>query len=616
MDGLIVLPAAAALAGLFVWSIHTVGRWLVRGLGLRVVDRQAAHLAAGLICYSIAGLSLGACGWCRWPVLAALAVLPGLVAIGTGIRRLRESLAGLWAEQRPDGAATLALLAIALVYLATAAVPSFHYDLLVNYLGVPKDYLIQGHLDGLDHNIHSSLSLVLHVLIGFVLALSEPLNRTEFLFGTASVWGALHLIVIAATAHRLQVLATVLTRDAGRARRAGVIAMMLWLSMPQTLLLALFENAEFLTTYLALCIAGVALRGEGRDEALTVGALCGVMVAAKPQLAVFGACAVVIAMLRSSAVRASLAAATAALLPALSMLRNWIVFGGPLFPYVGKTADHADAARALLSENAIALPDTPAASADRVWGLLTLQPETGITLLALVLVFLARVRSLRFWLLASVALLVPLLASSQLHNVLRWAQPGLVLLLLAAAVNLVDRVSWTRAVRWAVTGFLLTSLWLALGFLSSTIGSLPHVAQARDHFITQQIPDYAVRQDLMARPGGVLWLGQLYGYYGAAKGPIPAPQNGASIGRILGTGTAESIRQRLLARGVRWICLCQLHHATAPGSAYWSWLDDGRRQILGELLASLPVEHPRNGITIYDLGDERLQPASTDSETP
>jgi hypothetical protein len=444
MHDLLILLVAATLAGLFLWSVHTVGRWLVTGIGLRVVDSQAAHLAAGLTAYFITGLLLGAIGWFRWPLLVGLAVLPGLATMAPGVTRLRQALTKVWAGQRPEAAPALALLAIAIAYMAAAAAPSFHYDLLVNYLGVPKDYLIQGHLGGLDYNIHSGLSLVLHVFIAYLLALSEPLNRTGFLFGTAPVWGALHLIVIAAMAHRLQVLAATMSRDSERARLAAWLGLALWLSMPQTLLLSHLESADFLTTYLALAIAGVAVRAEGRDDGLTVGALCGVMIAAKPQLAILGACAIGIVVLKLPRWRGLLAAAVAALLPALAMLRNLICFGSPLFPYHGGAPHHAEPARALLAENAIASPDSIAHLIDRAWKLSTLQPEAGITLVAVLLVLFARVRSARFWLLALAALLIPVLSSSHAPNVLRWAQPGLVLLLLAAAVNLIE-LSWSSS---------------------------------------------------------------------------------------------------------------------------------------------------------------------------
>jgi hypothetical protein len=356
----------------------------------------------------------------------------------------------------------------------------------------------------------------------------------------------------------------------------------LWLSMPQTLLMALLESADFLTTYLALAIAGVTVRAKSRDDGLIVGALCGLLVAAKPQLAVFGICAIVIVVSSLPRWRGLPAAAVAALLPALAMLRNLICFGSPLFPYHGGAPHHAEPARALLTENAIAPPDSVALLIDRVWRLATLQPETGITLLAVLLILFARVRSARFWLLSSAALLIPVLSSSHAPTVLRWAQPGLILLLLAAAVNLIELSSSTRAIRWAATGFLMISLWLALNFLANTAGPFTHLTQGRDSFLSSQIPSYTVRHELVRRSGRVLWLGELFGYYGAVKGPIPAPQNGSSLEPILGSGPAEAIRERLRTRGVRWIYLCNLHRVTGPD--------------------------PLGGVTIYDLGGRDRPP--------
>ncbi len=298
MDAALLFPFALVLAGLLLWSVHTVGRWLVNGLGLQVSDTQAAHLAAGLTVYALAGALLGSVGLYRWPLLLIAGIGPGLITIRIGWNILRAGFGKVRTAITEPGSGLSWILGgtIALTYIAVAVAPSFHYDLLVNYLGVPKDYLIQGDLGGLPHNIHSSLSLTLHVLIGYTLALSELLNRTEFLFGTASVWGALHLIIIFAAGRRLGLLAEALIGDRKVAWQAGWAALMLWLTMPQTLLFALLENAEFLTTFLAITIAGVALSGRRRDDPLVVGALCGVMVASKPQTALFAVAALIIAL--------------------------------------------------------------------------------------------------------------------------------------------------------------------------------------------------------------------------------------------------------------------------------------------------------------------------------
>ncbi len=389
-----------------------------------------------------------------------------------------------------------------MTYLAVAVAPSFHYDLLVNYLAVPKDYLIQGGIAGLPHNIHSSLSLILHVVIGFPLALSELLNRTDFLFGAAPVWGALHLIVIVATGRRLQLLAEALVADREIGRQAGWTALMLWLTMPQTLLLALLENAEFLTTYLAIAIAGVALSGRRRDDPLIVGALCGLMIASKPQTAAFAVAALIISLApRWRSWRSLATLAATALLPAAAMLRNAVVYGGFLFPYRSGPGIDGDAARALLAENAVSLPTTVAAFAGRIWHVVTLQPEVGVTLPIIVLVLLGRVRNARFWMLAAIAVLTPIATSANAPNTLRWVQPGLVLLLLAAAVNLVAAAPRRSPVRWATAAFLIASLALSVVFVVRTTGPFPHLLMTEEEFLADRIPTFEVRRGLMGRPG-------------------------------------------------------------------------------------------------------------------
>lgn len=614
MDAALLFPVALVLAGMFLWSVHTVGRWVVEVLRLQVSDSQAARLAAGLTVYAAAGVALGSLNLYRWPLVLAAAVGPGLIAVRRGVTALREAateLRGMTVGVRPDPVWVSGGL-VAAIYLAVAVAPSFHYDLLVNYLGVPKDYLIRGDLAALPHNIHSSLSLALHVLIGYPLALSELLNRSEFLFGTASVWGALHLIVIIATGRRLQLLAGALIADRGIARQAGWTALALWLTMPQTLLLALLENAEFLTTYLGVAIAGVAIGGRRRDDPLIVGALCGLLVASKPQSAIFAAAALGIVVIpRWRSWRSLAALAAAGLLPAAAMLRSAIVFGGFFFPYRPGAGPEAEAARALLAENAVSLPESLGALVGRITAVATLEPETGVTLVIIVLVLLGRVRSPRFWALAAAALATPLLTSANATNTLRWVQPGLLMLLLAAAINLVELAPQRGPVRWATAAFLAASLVLSVSFVVRTTGPFPHLVMTEDAFLAERIPTFEVRRGLMRRSGNVLWMGELYGYYGAAKGPIPAPQNGAYFSRFLGAGSPEEIRGRLTAGGYGWISLCRLHRATAPGTGHWSWMTAGDVRAVEGLLAGLPAEHPMNGVAVYRVTLPEAPPGSS-----
>jgi hypothetical protein len=603
MSGLLMLPVALVLAAGFAAGIHLVGAWIVSRLRLEVSDRQAAHLAFGLTAYGLIGLALGAAGWLRWPLLAVLALLPALLAI----RRLPAAISSIADTARSSisegepGPLTLCLLATGLVYLLAAAVPSFHYDVLVNYIGVPKDYLIQGHTGSLPHNIHSSVSFFLHIAACFLLALGEPIRTGPFLFGAAPVWGAFHLIVIAATVHRGWIVVEALGADSRTARHAVTLAALAWLIMPQTLLLALFESAEFLVTYLVVTLTGVLLRQSRRHDILVVALLGGLLVACKPQTALLALAAIGWASVGSRVSRVAVALLSAGVLPAAAQLRNLVEFGGPLFPYVGGDGPAAAAARALLAENSVTLPHSPTELGTRLWDVLTLQGETGISLVLLVALAAGKVRRLRFWVIAALAFGVPIVLSSNAHNVLRWSQPGLVLLLIGAGVNLAALIAGRRAMIWAAAAFCAAGLVMAIRFTTAVVGPTSPPADARA-FLARMIPTLETRAELMERPGRVLWMGELYGCYGASKGPIPAPQNGAAIGELIGSRDPDEIRQRLADRGFRWISLCTLHDATGPGSDYWSWLEPDQRRALGELLASLPSERPQDGVTIYDLG--------------
>ncbi len=609
MNGALILLPASALAFVFVVSLLTVGRWIVVRLRLETSDTSAAHLAAGVTAYTAMGVLLGATESFRWPLLAGLAVAPAFAAAPRLIRSATQKWPTL-RNRRPTTLtiepleAVLGLLAV--IYVVAAAVPTFHYDLLVNYLGVPKDYLIQGNLGALAHNVHSSLSMPLHAFIAFELSLGELLSGSPFLFGWAPVWGALHLIVIAAIGDLIRRMAVALAPDAQQAAFATPAALVLWLAMPQTLLLAVLENAEFLTTYLGLNIAFLTLTATRRDDVVVVGALSGLMIAAKPQLALFALTALVLVPTNGSWRRKAAGIILAAALPMTTQIRNLMVFGSFLYPYAGGTGAAAQAAQALLLENAAALPGSLTDMTRRCWRLVTLQPETGISLLALSAIFLAPVQRLRFWILTAVATLVPLALSANTPNTLRWSQLGLVLLFLAAGLGLARVASKIRTTRWVAAALGLTAIWFAVSFTVATLGPIGFLTSGPEPVLKVMIPDYGVRRDLVQRPGRVLWMGELYGFYGARKGPIAAPQNGFSHGRLLGSGTPSELKDRLTAEGYGWICFNRRHRATGPESAHWEWLGTAQRESIAELLNSLPAIQPVDGVTVYDL-EPRLQ---------
>ncbi len=106
-------------------------------------------------------------------------------------------------------------------------------------------------------------------------------------------------------------------------------------------------------------------------------------------------------------------------------------------------------------------------------------------------------------------------------------------------------------------------------------------------------------------------MGELYGYYGAAKGPIAAPQNGSYFSRYLSPGPAEEVRRRLFDDGYGWMSLCRLHRATAPGTDHWSWMTGDDRRTVETLLAQLPAEHPMNGVSVHRITPPLESPPSS-----
>jgi len=597
--------AAAALALLFWFSVRSVGATLIRSWR-RIEERWAAEVALGLTAYVVLGLVLGAVSAFHWQVLAVAAVLPGVGRLVVAVLGLATGR-GPWGETTASRGAglllTVALGAALALHAVAATGPPVTYDLLVNYLAVPTEYLIQGNLGALDHNVFSGLSLPLHVLIAYTLALGEPIRTTPFVFGFAPVYGMVLLGCVVGIFWCVFRLASQLLPRSDEAPDTARIAVLLWLTMPQTLLITAMGFPDLLLTAIAMVLAVVVVSSPRDDQRLGVvgGLLAGLLVASKAQMAAFAGIAVLMLLARSRPATWPRVVVSSMLLPLVGMVRNTLAFGNPLFPHLAGDGPAADAARRLAAENVLDLTPSPVDVFAHLWRFLTLQPETGITFVALLAIFPSRARDPRFWGLAVVPVLALNAVSGSTYNVLRWTQPAIVLLLVLAATNLVRSVSRSRVIAMALVAVLVFSAVLAVTFTGRLVGfgdrlTTPPMVRAR-----RQVPDIELRARLVQMEGRVLYVGVLHGTYGTGNGLIPTILDGRVLARWLATDDPDEMVTRLQSDGYRWLAVSQAFDSKLRAAGYWDWQTHEQAAAFGRLLSSVPVLDREGGTTVYAL---------------
>ncbi len=600
------LIAAAVLAVVFWASVRTVGRVVLRIGGWRTDDEASAEVAFGLGGYWLCAAVLGSVGWLWWPAVAALGGLPGVVGIARSVVRRRRhrigaAVDGEAAWQRLTWAG---LAAVTVVYALLACAPAVHYDLLVNYLAVPKDYLVAGSATPLPANVFSTFGFGLHALILFPLALSELVDGSVFLFGGAEVVGFANLgamVVAGAAAVRL---GSRLSHGAPGAGRAALAAVLLWACMPQNLLVAALELPDPVVTCLAIVMVAtlVAARGGGAGDALACGIASGLLVAAKPQAAVPAAVVGLWWLVRLRRDNSSVlyfAAALVAWLPAA--IRSWVHLGSPLAPFLG-AAGRAEAVERLLAENAVDLPSGVAAFSTRLIDLVTLYPEVGLIPVALAGLVLARPRSPVVLAVGLVPVVVLCLVSGSTHNVLRWLQAPVLLLLVLAGVGAVGLAQRVPVVRALPLVLAVVSLVIGVMWVDATVGAWRGL----------KAPETTVRAtvsafDLRRRMAGssidrVLWIGEVQGYWGARNGTFPTVRDGAYLGRILESGDPVA---SLRAEGFTAVIRTHGREEMLEEQGFWRDVGpspEAARRAVDELLAGLPVRDMSRDGEMYDLG--------------
>jgi len=571
--------------------------------------------------YALTGTMLGLVGALRWPLVAALALVPALVTAPRWARpgHLGGALAPWLAAIRAEPVAAAGLAALTAGYTALATLPVFHHDMVVNYLAVPKAYLLAGNAAPLPWNVFSSTSFALHGLLAFPVALNAVLPDGPFAFGWGTVYGAFHLIVTVASVWVLgEILSRARPRPAALAVPGAALGAILWLMMPQTALLGALKLVEMVTTFvaLALVVEVVDLDRSTVQAGTAAGLLAGLLVAAKAQLGAFAALAAIVLVLRRRSLRPVVGFGLAALVVLLPQLgRNGIAYGAPLFPYLGGGGEPLQAAHDWMAINAVALPTGAAELGRRLAELVTLQPETGISVALLLLAVLAPVRAT--WLVAFgvVPVITLTVASGATYHVLRWGQASLVLLFGVAGMGLAALLARHRWLRFPAALILAVGALLATRFTCGTIGGCSQLLLPPEEVVARHIPSLPARQRLIELPEArVLYLGELDGCYGLENGILPSPHDGGPLLASLVAPDPDTTLRRLADAGIDVVTVDRAFDQILGPRAPWHALDAEQRRSFALMLSGLepiPVPAPVRAFRITV-----REPRPADGEPP
>ena len=351
-------PLAArfgVLLALVIESALAAGAWLTAAIGLGYVLRRAlagpdGELGVGLVAQ--AGLGIAGLGLIDWALGLSGMLNPTTAWVVTaagwgGLAWQLGATRGRWndPERWPTwpwpiiAAAPAAGLLIGATCLAPGGLWSsefFGYDVLSYHLQLPQEWMRNGAITGLEHNVYSYLP-----------------NLAEATFMHLACWFG----SAAEAAYAAQMLTAMITLtaatgigrivDAFAGDRAGAIAAGVYLAMPWTIVTGSMAYDEQAVMALGAAALLTALRGDQSTtltqdarRGLIIGLLCGVGMLCKLTAAGMIALPIAVVVLidrrggaRSQITRVITFALGAGVMLGLWMIRNGVWTGNPTFPF-------------------------------------------------------------------------------------------------------------------------------------------------------------------------------------------------------------------------------------------------------------------------------------------
>lgn len=354
LAAVLVMVFFAYLAGQLALFALQLGSILSR------LERILLATALGLNLLSLATLALGLAGAIRFPYAAGCML--ALVGISFTSPRLRSQILNDFSSKRPvpanpAGGPGLSLHwlwsttpFIALI-LAGAMLPPIDFDVLEYHLQVPKEWYQQGQVDFLAHNIYGNMPLGAEMHALLAMALIEPLADWW--------WGAIVGKTMMAIYSLLTAVALFAAGQRFVHRSAGIVAALIFLSLPWTLRIThIGFNEGAVGLYLLLSVYALLLGRNLSPSSITdsnrrepsnptdialqnrlfalTGMLAGSAVACKYTSVVFvlAPCAVLVAVVgkpfRWKPLVSFLLMATC--MCGLWFGKNWVLTGNPTYP--------------------------------------------------------------------------------------------------------------------------------------------------------------------------------------------------------------------------------------------------------------------------------------------
>ncbi len=608
---LAAFAAGVPLLVLVWWGLVETGRIAVRILRLQPAHPDTAHFVAGLALVYLASFGLSAAGAFRPLPLALIVAGAGLAAVPRRIGQLRRRPFHV-----PDLTPTplyLALGLVALTYLVMTLTPVVHYDLTANYLAVARDFLARGSVAPLPGNVHSGTSTFLHVFLAIVLAVGRPLNTSVFALADPHLYSLVVAGAVLLTGERLRRLAELVVQRQEDAHAAWSYGLLLWLVMPQTLLLFALKYTEFITTALVVSAVVLVLETDlSEADSAILGVVLGLIVAAKLQLAPVALALALVAVFRRPRHLPHVAIG-AVLLASPSVLRSLAAYGVPLYPYTPGTGVAAHAARSLLAENGGGLPGGAAELIARLAHLVTRQPETGFTLLLALPAVLRWRRRPGLAVVTLLPLAAVAVATTQSVAGLRWLQYLVPVVLVTAGAALapyVRRSLWW----WSLLLLVATSSVLALGFTGRVIGLTDHLRMRSADWIARFDNTFAVRQRLAATHSRTLWAGFGETFYTSLDDVATSVHDGAALAAWLSAPRPGELARRLTEAGIDTVAWDHRHDRDLRRSeGYWWWVTGPQRAVILRFLAQQDIMLQQGRVTVYRVSGEITGPGSPPS---
>jgi len=362
----------AALVGMAALAIGTVAtRLLLQAVPLARCERFVIQAGLGLSFQSLWTLMIGWGGYLSFVTVTTPGIACAILLVGDLLRkRLRKIPGHKQIQERPSFepaskglwiATALVALPFLILLLLNGFTPPWEFDVCEYHLQGPKEWFQTGQITFLEHNVYTSFPFLSEMLSLDAMVLADDWND-----------GAIAAKVVLAGFQLLTTLCVFATGRRWFGTSAGLIAALVYLSVPWTLRISLIAYAEGAITFflMATVMCGLITSTESNPSmryrlTLTTGLLAGSAMAAKYPGVISVVIPIGLLLLWSLRTRRQLVPAAmlfgAGVLLTVGpwLIRNAIDTGNPVYPLMSSVFEADDWSPAMNAKwnNAHSAPD-------------------------------------------------------------------------------------------------------------------------------------------------------------------------------------------------------------------------------------------------------------------